>query len=1048
MLAYLAVAPLGALDPLRRTSDYIYAEWNTSHGLPYTAVRGLHQDATGYLWTITRGGLARFDGVKFTAFTHENTPVLADDEIHALADGPDGTLWLATNQGVVWHRDGRWWQPAELKELEGRSVRWLERDGADMWIGMADAILIHRDGGLVPAPLPDTVKFANLRNFTRAADGEMVILAEPHWHIQKAQARRIVGVDGEWRNWVYGAIHHPQRGWWIGSDAGIFHLQDGLAERIPTIAGIPIATARSLYIDRHDTLWIGTRGELYRLAQGRLDVVERPGVDAIGNFLCLLEDREGNLWGGNDSGLLRFGDVKASFIGPQEGLQGRSTVSVITARDGSLWTGIWGGGLTHLSPDGRVLKTYRTGDGLPSDAVMNLCEAPDGSIWMSLLNECIARLDTDGRITRIDHRPFTTNRAHDMVCDRTGTLWLATVNHSLVRASADAAAAVPLGEGIFVSALLVDSRDRLWVAWRGGLGRPDPATGQWLERYDIPPGEGTVAVEMLEDRAGDIWVFREGMTVQRLRQGRIEKVVLPSHVGRLTYSALIRQDDLWINFRNGIVRLPVAQFESAVRSEGSVPEFDFLREADGLRSLAPNTHTGTGATLGTDGQLYFTTSRGLAVIDPARIHKKTTPPSIVIETVLVDRVPHTPAATADLAPGRGEIEIQFTALALSNAQLNQFRHRLLPVDETWSTPGTERTVHYGSLPAGEYRFELLAANADGVWTPQPTVLTFRLPPHFYQTWWFTMVLVLALPAGIWLFVRQREATLRSDKRRLEEGIASRTLELHESNRKLTLQVQETARKAAALEESREHIRALNEELESRVAARTAELQTAIGELEAFTYSVSHDLRGPLRGIDGWSLAILEEHGAQLDPAALAHLNRVRGETQRLAELIDDLLMLSRTTRAELKPVALDLSALALHTAARVAAARAEAKVAFSCQPGLLVRGDTSLIEAALYNLFDNAWKFSLGATQPRVEFGLTDTGRGPAFFLRDNGAGFDMRHVRRLFGVFQRLHTQDEFPGTGVGLAVVQRIIQRHGGTIWAESAPGRGATFFFTIGS
>jgi light-regulated signal transduction histidine kinase (bacteriophytochrome) len=158
------------------------------------------------------------------------------------------------------------------------------------------------------------------------------------------------------------------------------------------------------------------------------------------------------------------------------------------------------------------------------------------------------------------------------------------------------------------------------------------------------------------------------------------------------------------------------------------------------------------------------------------------------------------------------------------------------------------------------------------------------------------------------------------------------------------------------------------------------------------------------------------------------------------------LKLSRTTRTELTPADVDLSALATTTAHRVSETRSDAKVDFVCAPGLRVRADPTLLEAALFNLLDNAWKFSSKAAHPRVEFGQAESPRGPAYFVRDNGAGFDMRHARRLFGVFQRMHTQEEFPGTGVGLATVQRIIQRHGGHIWAESEPGKGATFFFTL--
>ena len=269
----------------------------------------------------------------------------------------------------------------------------------------------------------------------------------------------------------------------------------------------------------------------------------------------------------------------------------------------------------------------------------------------------------------------------------------------------------------------------------------------------------------------------------------------------------------------------------------------------------------------------------------------------------------------------------------------------------------------------------------------------------------------------------------------------------DSLRVYALDITDRKKMEEALWKSEEAIRALNADLEERVHRRTAELEAANKELEAFSYSVSHDLRSPLRSIDGFSQAFLEDFGSAVPEEGREDLERVRRATQRMGHLIEDMLLLSRVTRREMHVQETDMSALATDVAEELARDDPQRDVQLSIEPGMAATGDPQLLRIVLVNLLGNAWKFTSKHEQAHVSVGtVRDPEHGPAFFVRDDGAGFDAKYKEKLFVPFQRLHAQEEFPGTGIGLATIQRAVRRHGGDVWAEGEVDRGATFYFTI--
>ena len=427
----------------------------------------------------------------------------------------------------------------------------------------------------------------------------------------------------------------------------------------------------------------------------------------------------------------------------------------------------------------------------------------------------------------------------------------------------------------------------------------------------------------------------------------------------------------------------------------------------------------------TDGRLFFGGVKGLTYFYPDSIKEKQYIPNIVITDFRVfnHSVPVGPESNLtenitqtnkiDLLYRQNVFTFEFAALDFTAPMKNKYAFMMEGFDSGWTVATAKnRRVTYTNLDPGEYVFKLLGTNSDGLWNPAERRVIIDIKPPFWLTWWFRVIWMGSVIVIIGIIYRQRIRRINRQKELLEQQVDVRTGELKE---------------------------------------KTHQLEITNEELESFAYSVSHDLRSPLRAISGYSQMILEDFRDVSENRDLfKYLTRIQSGAHQMSNLIDAVLKLSRLTRGNLNISRVDLSTLGLNIIGDLRNDDPGQQTEMNVDPGMSTWGDQALLRTMLENLLGNAWKFTKYTSQPKICFGckteVQDTPDQKTYYVLDNGVGFDMQYSDRLFQPFQRLHSEKEFPGTGIGLATVKRIVNRHGGKIWVESDLSTGTTFYFTL--
>lgn len=774
-----------ALDATRAVKDYPVAEWRAADGLPYPSIGALGQSGDGYLWIATRIGLGRFDGVSFSTFTTKNLPQLADNRIVTLYTDHEGRLWIGTGKGVTWYRNGEWTRPSFGAAVDQGVVAEIFADGDGSMLltvhhhGRGFGLYRWRAGTCEEITSATGAATPRINKILTTAAG-LLFAGQGLFDLEAGKLRELPVVAGPDKPNLL-ALEIDRAGtYWLGTLNGLLAWDGETLRTLLARDGLPSNFVRSLLIDSDGSLWIGTSNGLARYAHGSFQELHTHGVETLSNVLCLFEDREKNLWVGTDNGLLCVRDAKVASLTARDGLPVNPMLCMLPAKDGTQWIGTIGGGLAHVTADG--IHTLRMADGLSEDSVVALAEDASGGLWISYYTRGLSYFK-DGAF---QHYPLgDLARVRGLGVDRDNRVWAA---HSRGVFRFDGTNFEPvLQTGVvddFRALCLVPNGD-VWVTSREAIGRL--RDGQWTFFATPEKLRANAFQYLFAGSDGTIWALQDGPMLVRIQNDRRENIPMPAELGPLIYSGFEYQGELWISFRAGVVRIPLAELEAVRAGAKPVPAYTLYNEVHGMRSRAPNNIGSPGSTPMPDGSLWFATSLGMTIIHPDRIRPNRIVPNVVIERIIADRIEYAGPALERIPPGRGELEFRFTALSFTNPSQVRFKYRLQGFDQEWVDAKAERVAHYGGLPPGEYRFEVRACNDDGVWNLTGASVRIVLRPHFYQRWWFFGVVGLVVCSGwVGLFlwrgrrIEHHAQALQRQNEDLERRIAERTAELRVS----------------------------------------------------------------------------------------------------------------------------------------------------------------------------------------------------------------------------------------------------------------------------
>lgn len=1000
------LAPAWALDPERATTQYVHDSWQTEQGLPQNSIHSILQTRDGYLWLGTEEGLVRFDGIRFTVFDKRNTPTLKNNYIWTLFEDEKGTLWIGTyGGGLVRYEQGKFSAFTDFSSTDVIRAIYIEQNG-NIWLGTDSGLICKREVRLDHYSTANGLIHNRINCLFKDSKGNLWIGSDgglSRWDgnsfASVLRNQRVITILEVENNIYAGTVR-----------SGLIQCKMNSECAAESFSGTANLRINSITRDRNRNLWLGTTSGAVRMNGTSISrFTSEHGLSNDG-VLCTYEDREGNVWIGTaGGGLNRLKEGKLIPFGKIEGLPDDMVSAILEDKSGQLWIGTYGTGLARYK-DGQF-TWYSKKEGLSSNVITALHETREGEFWIGTANG-LNRL-TGGKIVRRYSKKdgLTNDSIRSILQDREGRLWIGTYGGGVNELKANGTfRAITAQEGLthnFVTSLMEDRDGALWIGTDGG--GITCLTGDTMTMFTTKNGlSNNIVFELHIDSQGYVWIGTGGGGLNVYRDGKLDSFTTTDGLyDDVVYRILEARDgNFWISCNKGIYLISRTDLLDFADHKRSRIRFKSYGRSDGMRSAECNGGVQPAGWRRETGDMWFPTIRGAVKLSPHLLTRNLVKPPVTLEEVRINKHPIALDSDPELPAAKGELEFRYTAPSFYDPAKVQFRYILEGFDENWVEAEARRTAFYTNIPAGKYRFRIIACNNDGLWNDAGASISFTLTPYFYQRRSFFLFCMMGILTLAGLLYKARVHNLHRRQSELVRLVEERTGDLMRATRRL-----EDANKQRA----------------------------------DFVSGVSHELKTPLTLIRLYGETLLYHDDDLSAEQRRKHYETITRESERLTKLIEKVLDFSRIDRGkkEYRLVKGDMADLVKRMADLYSqyllgqGFNVETEVPESVSPVLF---DATAVEEVLLNLLDNAAKYS--RESKHIALRLSSQDKHVVLEVEDHGPGIEAEEQGKIFEQFYRGSHSDGKGGYGLGLFLVKHVMDAHKGTIEVISGPEQGTCF------